>query len=230
MRFNFSSDRISGDVCRQKKTVKELGIDEAGRGPVLGPMILAGVVVPKGKAALLASWGVADSKKFGSRRKGRDRRSLLADKIRRNFAHLVVSISSTTVDRYVRSGSLNVLEQETALRIIDTLPADTVFLDGRNLFGPIAGRGVHAIDGADRSHPCVAAASILAKQVRDEEFERLCAVYKDEYGDVGGRGYPNRITLDFVQWHLERYGMLPPFYRKSYRWKALSMESGNRLR
>ena len=202
--------------------VRELGIDEAGRGPVLGPMVLAGVVVPKTDAALLRRWGVTDSKRFGSQAEGQRQRSNLAVRIKQTFVHHVICIPSGIVDHYVHTKSLNILEQETALQIIDALPVDRVFLDGYHLFKSITNQHIHAIDKADQSHLSVAAASILAKHTRDEEFGRLCAAFKKEYGEVKGGGYANSVTLNFVKWHLKKNGKLPAFYRKSFRWKSLS--------
>lgn len=226
IRFASNRNRMPKVSIALGKPQRELGIDEAGRGPVLGPMVLAGVVVPKSKRGILKKWGVSDSKKFGSHAKGKKHRAELADRIERKFVCHIVVIPPHTVDLHVRTGSLNVLEQKTALLIMEKLPADRVVLDGRNVFRPIADERIFAVDKADQTHLCVAAASILAKHVRDREFERLCATYKKEYGDIKGGGYANPATLDFVRWHVKYKGKLPAFYRKSFRWKALSSLCG----
>ncbi len=201
--------------------ITELGIDEAGRGPVLGPMVLAGVVVPKGMEELLISWGIRDSKSYGSGKSGKNARRELSERIMEQFAHRIISLSSQTVDDYVRESSLNLLEQQTAKTLIQELPAGSVVMDGANLFSPLAGANRVAVNKADSAYLSVAAASILAKTERDKSFAELCKPFLREYGEIEGGGYANKKTLQFVQWHIEERGALPSFYRKSYRWKAL---------
>lgn len=199
----------------------ELGIDEAGRGPVLGPMVLAGVVVPVNDKQILYEWGVADSKTFGSSNKAKEKREKLAEKIKNCFPHCVTTIPSDTIDHYVRNSSLNRLEQETALKIISSLKSDRVVLDGKNLFAPIENDKIKAFNKADADYISVAAASILAKTERDKQIFELCKPFVDEYGEIGGGGYANKKTLEFVKWYLHKYGSLPAFYRASYQWKEL---------
>ncbi len=203
------------------KNELELGIDEAGRGPVLGPMVMAGVVVSAGEQQVLHEWGVADSKTFGSGKKARGMREKLAEQIKERFPHQVIILSSETVDHYVRNSSLNRLEQETALDIISSLKSDRVVLDGKNLFAPIESENIKAYNKADGKYVSVAAASILAKTERDRQIFELCKPFMDAYGEIGGGGYANKKTLEFVKWHLESYGSLPAFYRTSYQWKEL---------
>jgi len=199
----------------------ELGIDEAGRGPVLGPMILAGVWVPRAGKQRLIDWGVQDSKKFGSHASGKHRRKMLADAIKAEFAHEIVVLEVETIDRFVRQHGLNRLEQESARHIIERYPATDVILDGARLFGPLADKTTRAVDRADNDYISVAAASILAKNKRDDAFEALCRPYRQSFGEVRGGGYANHQTLAFVKWHLKIYRDLPPFFRRSYAWKAL---------
>jgi ribonuclease HII len=199
----------------------ELGIDEAGRGPVLGPMVMAGVRVSQSDLLLLEEWGVKDSKLFGSSNRGQARRKELADRIMAAFSHELVVLTPETIDEYVREHALNRLEQNTAQGIISTLPADKVVLDGATLFKPLINNTVHAVNKADRSHFSVAAASILAKWKRDDLFKQLCQPFINSFGEIRGGGYANSQTLAFVEWHLKNRGGLPSFYRKSYNWKAL---------
>jgi ribonuclease HII len=201
----------------------ELGIDEAGRGPVLGPMVMAGVVIPEEKGKLLTEWGIADSKTYGSGKSGKAARSKLARLIIDHFDHKIVLLSSQTVDQFVRNSSLNRLEQEAAQSIIDELKADFVVMDGKNLFSPLISENKIAVDKADSDYLSVAAASIIAKDERDRRFLNLCKPFLEEYGEIAGGGYANKKTLEFVEWYLKLKGSLPPFYRKSFRWKALDL-------
>jgi len=199
----------------------ELGIDEAGRGPVLGPMVMAGVRVSQSELSLLEGWGVKDSKLFGSSVKGQVRRKELAEHIMDNFNYELIVLTPEIIDEHVREHALNRLEQNTAREIISALPADEVVLDGENLFKPLINKSVHAVNKADKSYFSVAAASILAKWKRDVLFKQLCQPFCNSFGEIRGGGYANSQTLAFVEWHLRCKGELPPFYRKSYNWKAL---------
>lgn len=207
----------------------ELGIDEAGRGPVLGPMILAGVVVPQGKEDLLKhEWNVQDSKLFGSSKKGKERRAELARKIQNEFDTQWIEVSTTEIDTAVKEKGLNRLEQQTALALIQQLPAKTVILDGSNLFKPLTiAPGITAENKADQKYLSVSAASIIAKHKRDEIFEDLCQPFIENYEQAAGKqfsggGYANQGTFHFLKWYFKRYGVLPEFYRFSYQWKSLN--------
>lgn len=200
---------------------RELGIDEAGRGPILGPMVLAGVLVPENRKHLLETWGVSDSKSFGSSSSAKRKRHSIASKIKEHFDFRVRVIETDEIDHFVQNHSLNYLEQLTAQKIIDDIEAEKIILDGQNLFKPLINSKTEAINKADSLYISVAAASILAKSERDEQFEQLCEPFRREYGEITGGGYANPRTLDFVKWHLRLYGELPSFYRKSYRWKLL---------
>lgn len=170
----------------------ELGIDEAGRGPVLGPLVMAGVLVPEDGKKWLQTWGVADSKQFGSGSKGKQRRAELARRIIDRFCCEVMVLEPQIIDIYVRQKKLNNLEQETALQIIQKLPAEVVVLDGFNLFKPITNATIQAYNQADRDFLSVAAASIVAKAERDRLFEGLCQGFLAEYGEINGEGTPTR--------------------------------------
>ncbi len=199
----------------------ELGIDEAGRGSILGPLVLAGVLVAEDRKRQLMEWGITDSKHFGSQKKGKLKRKKLAEKISSSFQCDIIVLSSEVVDHYVEHLSLNRLEQDAALEIIRRIPADKVVLDGENLFKPIVSEKISAINKADSSHISVAAASILAKAQRDRLFDLVCRDFLEDFGEIRGGGYANQQTLKFVKWYLKTKGDLPPFFRKSYRWKNL---------
>jgi ribonuclease HII len=202
--------------------IKELGIDEAGRGSILGPLVMAGVLVEESAQKKLIDWGVGDSKSFGSQKKGKLRRKELAQKIVSDFPHEIIVILPQKIDHYVRNLSLNILEQQTALKIIGNLPADRVMLDGETLFAPILNHYVQAENKADQNYISVAAASILAKNQRDILFEALCRQFETEFGEIKGGGYANNQTLEFVKWHQAVKGSYPAFFRQSYHWKSLS--------
>ena len=201
----------------------QTGIDEAGRGPVLGPMVLGGLKIQTSEIPLLLTLGVADSKLFGSSAKGQEAREKLRDILVRDFETAVVTYSPAQVDKAVRETSLNKLEQRGAKAIIKKLPADQTILDGKNLFGPLETRKITALNKADLEHPVVAGASIIAKVARDQAMDKLTQSFAKDYGPIKGGGYPNGQTLKFVLWYHGQTGCLPTFYRSSYNWKALAL-------
>ena len=200
----------------------QLGIDEAGRGPVLGPMVLAGLWVNQSDLPLLKSLQVQDSKLFANNPTALKRRKSIAIQLMADFQHHLISVDAQEIDQFVSCGpGLNALEQEKASKIIHSYPAKQVILDGATLFGPLVKSGVQAQNKADRDFLVVAGASIIAKEARDQQLKQLFAPYIDRFGPILGGGYANGQTLLFVNWHLQEYGELPPFYRQSYHWKAL---------
>jgi len=202
-----------------------LGIDEAGRGPVIGPLVLAGVLLPATRQRKLLELGVRDSKAFGSTRRAQIRRAQLAAQIREAADRCVVLVvDAVEVDRRVRLGELNLLEQELASAVIDSLPsAGRIVADGERLFAPLRERfpQLSARDGADEKHACVAAASILAKVERDARFHEIVSRFEVELGPVRGGGYPNQETAAFLRAYYERFGQLPDDVRSSWSWEVL---------
>lgn len=204
-----------------------LGIDEAGRGPGIGPMVLAAVALDVAGVALLAQAGVRDSKAFGSGAPGRQRRTRLDILVRQHAAWAAVEICEVSeIDEYVARGGLNHLERERARRLIFRGPACArIIADGRALFSPLAAEfpRLEARDHAESAHLAVAAASVCAKALRDELFERIAARYRTEFGVLDGGGYVNPATCAFVGEYVRRHGQLPPEARRSWPWREIAM-------
>lgn len=202
-----------------------LGIDEAGRGPVIGPLTLCGVWVTDHGQRTLSKLGVKDSKAFGSSDRARRERARLAEEIRRTASHVaMIVVDAGEVDRRVRLGELNLLEQELAETIIEQGPeADRIVADGERLFAPLTDRypQLRARNKADRTSPAVAAASIVAKAERDALFADIAARYEPEFGPLGGGGYINPATENFLLAYFDRHRKIPPEVRRSWSWKLL---------
>jgi ribonuclease HII len=211
-----------------------LGIDEAGRGPGIGPMVLAAVALDEASAVLLARAGVRDSKIFGSGTAGRQARARLAALIREHAPFCSVEICEVSdVDAYVARSALNQLERERASRLILRAPAcSRIIADGRALFSPLTAEFAHleALDRAESVHTSVAAASICAKALRDELFEAIAHRYRPEFGELRGGGYVNPATLAFVAEYVGRHGQLPPEARKSWPWRGVPGLEGDNSR
>ncbi len=208
-----------------------LGIDEAGRGPVLGPMVMAGVALRTRRAASLSRAGVADSKAFGAGEDAHKKRTELAKRIRDCAESIVVRvIDVVTIDRRVQQNQLNHLEREIAIEIIQTsVTAKRIVADGEILFSALATDFPHleARNKGEDHHVAVAAASIMAKVERDEHFFEIARRYEPEFGPISGGGYDNLHTRRFLESYVAAYGCLPPEARKS--WSSASARLQMRL-
>jgi len=202
-----------------------LGIDEAGRGPGLGPMVLAAVALDEVQAALLAEAGVQDSKVFGSSDAARQARARLATLIRQHAAWVAVEICEVAeIDQFVARGGLNQLERDRARLLVGRAPAcSRIIADGHALFSPLTSElaQLEARDRAESAHLAVAAASVCAKALRDELFQEIATRYQPEFGVLRGGGYVNPATCAFVAEHVRRHGRLPPEARKSWPWHGI---------
>ena len=203
-----------------------LGIDEAGRGPVLGPLVVAGVVLSPPRAGALTRRGVSDSKDFGAGEDARKKRAELASHIRRLAEDVYVEVfDHRTVDDFASQGMLNELERRGARAIIDgTRPVRRIVADGQRMFETLTREYPHleARNFGETVHVAVAAASIIAKDLRDRLFEQIAVRYRDEFGELRGGGYVNAATADFLRRYHQRYGQLPPETRRSWGWKLLN--------
>lgn len=205
-----------------------LGIDEAGRGAVVGPLVMYGVVSHLDIDAYLEGIGVDDSKKLTA-----EKRAFLASRIKKHTYYSYRSIEAKTVDKYVKNKRLNVLERDMAINIIADLaglhPVDRIILDGTGIFEQISFH-VKALDEipriceakADQNYMSVAAASILAKTHRDQAVEHIM---RDAF--TVGKGYCNNATADWINQQTaqcsnkQELGRLTQHIRLSFKWSGL---------
>ena len=179
------------------------GIDEAGRGPVIGPLVMAGILIDEKDEDKLKEIGVKDSKLLTPKK-----RTELAKEIRKLAKEIhVIKISPQEIDSRKAVGiNLNILEALKAADIINILKPYRVYIDSPT--SPDETKFAHMIRKylqheteiesrhyADKLFPCVAAASIIAKTQRDEVVEEI----KKEIGFEFGSGYAaDEITKDFL--------------------------------
>ena len=200
-----------------------LGIDEAGRGPILGPMVMAAVALKPRQAAVLTRAGVADSKRFSgdgahaARLQLRERILRVADFV------AVAVIDVETIDTAVRQNGLNRLEQSEARTLIARAPGcRRIVCDGERLFAPLRAQHSHleALNRGEEAHAAVAAASIVAKVRRDELWLKISRRYLPRFGALCARGggYVNLATKTFLRAYIEAHGTLPPEARRSWPW------------
>lgn len=201
-----------------------IGIDEAGRGPILGPMVMAAVAVTVEQEAELGALGIQDSKKYGSGKRAKMARLAARPAVQSRCAYKVLSLSVEEINGYVKDGRLDDLERMGALRLLDEIgatPEDRIICDGEPIFARLS---IHwpnlvAENKADARHVCVAAASILAKVARDEAMDAIVRKYEPEFGKITGNGYVNAGTRRFLEAYEMAHGDLPPEARSPWKWR-----------
>ena len=180
------------------------GIDEAGRGPLAGPVVVAAVVFPPGRAPVN---GLDDSKQLDSAR-----RELLYPRIvERALAWAIIFIEVDEIDR-INIFQATMLGMRRALEgVVATVGGDAVeaLIDG-NAVPPGLPCQARAIIGGDASERSIMAASILAKVARDRHMQHLHHRWPD-YGFDQHKGYATPAHLDA----LARFGPCPA-HRRSY--------------
>lgn len=208
------------------------GVDDAGRGAVIGPLVIAGVLIKEEDLAKLVQLGVRDSKLLSPKQ-----RETLAPEIKRTVQqYSVIKLSPKEIDEVVETGRklhrLNRLEAQTMAKIIETLKPDIAYVDASDVLAERFKQhileclsfevNVISEHKADKNYPIVGAASIIAKVERDTEIEKLRQIH----GDIGC-GYPtDPKTIDFLHQYLKKFGKYPDFVRES--WKpAKKVKSDN---
>jgi len=181
-----------------KMTKGLCGIDEAGRGPFAGPMVVAGVLLHKEIREL------NDSKKLSEKK-----REYLFDIIKENSSFHIVFSTNDEIDEF----GISYCIKKSILEIMDSINSKDFLMDGNTAFG---------IDGlnwkikADGSVSEVAAASILAKVSRDRYMVNIAAKDYPQYNFGNHKGYGTKIHTQAIK----EFG-LSPIHRKSFKIKAL---------
>lgn len=206
--------------------MKILGIDEAGRGPVIGSMTIAGVMIEEEKEENLKNIGVKDSKLLAPRK-----RAQLKDSVEEiALAYKVIEVSVDEIDESVAGNNLNWLEAIKSALIINELKPDVAIIDcpmknTKSYSDYLEKLLTHKCkliceNKADANYPVVSAASILAK----EERERLVHEIKMKIRVDIGSGYPSDPkTKEFVA---EYYNKYPELFRKSWSTYKKAAEKG----
>jgi len=196
--------------------VQICGVDDAGRGSMLGPLVIAGISLEKKNLKQLSSLGVKDSKKLSPKL-----REILYKKILKIVDdYYIVKISPKSIDASVKNHCLNDLEAKYMAKVVSKLNPDTSYVDSCDVNPTRFGRKIskmsdnHKIKSyhyADSRFVVVSAASILAKVTRDRAIVKLRKDYHL------GSGYPSdSITVKFVMNYYKLNHSLPSFVRKSW--------------
>ena len=200
------------------------GVDEAGRGCVMGPLVVAGVALKEENLHLLSGLGVKDSKLLSARK----REALAVEIARLAEKQAVIHLAPVEIDQAVESGrklhKLNRLEAQTMTKIIDALKPEVAYVDAADV---VEDRFKHHIQEglsfklkivsehkADKIYPVVSAASIIAKVERDKAITTL----KTQYGDFGSGYLTDKKTMVFLKSGLRANGgEYPDCVRKSWK-------------
>jgi len=199
------------------------GVDEAGRGCVIGPLVVAGLAVRTEDLPQLISLGVKDSKMLTPKK----REALYPEIIKLTHSYHTIKVLPYLIDKAVRSKralyKLNRLEAQTMAKVIEQLKPDQVYVDAADVVQERFGLHIQECltlktsivseHKADRTYPIVSAASIIAKVERDREIGSL----KAKYGDFGSGYLTDEKTTEFLKRQLvENDGEYPSCVRKSW--------------
>ena len=194
-----------------------LGIDEAGRGSVLGPLVIAGVLIPEKMEKVLERMGVKDSKKLAPHR-----RTILSRKLKKMFDYEIVVISAREIDEMRADGiNLNEIEKNAMESILLKMKPEKAIVDAvdvkaerfQNNLCDDTGLNVIAEHKADDKYIEVSAASIIAKAERDDQIAQINKEFIKSGGI--GSGYPSDPkTKDFLTNYT--YDEMPDFVRRSW--------------
>jgi len=193
------------------------GVDEAGRGSLLGPLVIAGVSLKRSKIKKLSSMGIRDSKKLTPAARERLYKKIIeyADD------YYIARINPKTIDRSVKNHQLNSLEAKYMAKVIAKLKPNISYVDSCDVnpkrygkeINKMAKRGkIRSYHHADSRFVIVSAASIVAKVNRDKAIAKLRKKH-----DLGS-GYPSdKKTINFLSKYLSDRKEIPSFVRKSWK-------------
>jgi len=203
--------------------VRIAGVDDAGRGPIIGPLAIAGVLLEEEDLPKLVALEVRDSKVLSPRKRERLAKEIGALALK---CH-VIMIPPAEIDRVVETGrklhKLNRLEAQTMAQVITALKPDIAYVDASDV---LADRFRSHIEEnlsfkvqivsehkADAKYPIVSAASIIAKVERDKAISKL----REKYGDLGSGYVTDPKTIKFLENWIKNSGDYPDFVRKSWK-------------
>jgi len=176
------------------------GIDEAGRGPLAGPVVAAAVILDRKKKII----GLKDSKKLTAKK----RESLYKAIRKKSLAAGVGIVDNRAIDKY-NIQKATFMAMEKAIKNLDIIP-DYILVDGNKKIPALKLEQETVIDGDDKVN-VIAAASIIAKVTRDSIIDRYDKKYP-QYGFINNKGYGTEEHIDA----LKKYGATT-LHRLSYK-------------
>jgi len=216
-----------------------LGLDEAGRGPVLGPMVIALVKARERELEEFDRWGLKDSKKLS-----KNRRNELYNLIVNRFEVKTIVLEAKDIDEMIKRSNLDNIEIGMFSKLINKVLKEEYKIENRDdiynyydkkfkIYIDACSNNKRAFSNkiksklivynsnieiiaehkADDKYKIVSAASIVAKVTRD----RIIDNYKKIYGEIGS-GYPSdRVTINYLRNYIKEHGELPEIARKCWK-------------
>jgi ribonuclease HII len=208
------------------------GVDEAGRGCVIGPLVVAGALFDEDAIPLLAEMGVRDSKRLTKKKRVSLDEQIKALAINYHY----FEISPKVIDRVVFRGQplrrLNYLETMVMAYVLRKLKPDKAYVDTCDVDSNRVARQIRSVIAfdvditcepkADDRYPVTSAASILAKVRRDTVIDEL----KKKYGDFNSGYASDKKTQAFIDEWFKHNKECPCFIRKS--WATTQRRLGSR--
>jgi len=198
------------------------GIDEAGRGPVIGPMVVAAIWMEDKEEEKLVELGIRDSKKVARRK-----REKLADYLKKKFYHEIKVVKPEDIDALRAAMSMNELEAYIFANLANKKFASIYYIDAASAnekrFEEMFKKNlkfdslVVCEHEADLNYPVVSAASIIAKVERDRQIKGISKMLESKLDMPLGSGYPSdKRTINFIKAWIKKYNELPPYTRHSW--------------
>ncbi len=197
-----------------------VGIDEAGRGPVIGPLVICAYAISKKDIDKLIKLKVKDSKLLSKKR----RNELYSQLISIAADYKVKHLSAAEIDELRKNYTLNIIEQRMMLKLakdLKTIPSE-IYIDAADVnakrFGGVfetefSNAKIISKHKADLLFPVVSAASIIAKKERDDEIAKI----SNKIGEEIGSGYPaDPVTREFLNRYYAKNKKFPPYVRESW--------------
>jgi len=201
-----------------------IGCDDAGRGCVLGSLVMAAFAVPNERELELRAAGAKDSKELSAQK-----REELAKTLGAMGKYMTRHITAGEINTaMLKKKSLNELEAEVIAELLDAFvlslqkngsTVSTIYVDSpdpvpkkyeqriRKHARNLAKIKIVSDNHSENKYPCVAAASIMAKTERDAELEKIHKIFKGE--DIGCGYTHDKVTIEFVRKHLHDEKLLP---------------------
>ena len=200
--------------------MRVMGIDEAGRGPVLGPLVVCGAHVDQRALREIEALGLKDSKALTAKK-----REAFAAQLREMVGFELIVLPPETID--ARAGSeenLNGLEAGCFADAIRAARPAVAYVDACDVNAERFGHNIQqrldfdleivSCHEADCKYPIVMAAAILAKVHRDALIRRIAG----ELGEEIGSGYPHDpVTIEFLKGYYKKHKRMPDCARKSWK-------------
>ncbi|MEF8847923.1 MAG: ribonuclease HII [Candidatus Thermoplasmatota archaeon] len=197
------------------------GVDEAGRGPVIGPLIVAGVKFKN--QDILEEIKVKDSKRLSPKNRTKLERIIK----QKSDRYETLKIPAKDIDDMRKVMTMNEIEIHAFTKVIKKLKTNFCYVDSADANEKRFGNNIQknlnkkikiiSEHKADDTYPIVSAASILAKTRRDKEVKKIEKNLQKKLKLPLGSGYPSdMITSKFLNTYIEKYKKLPPYTRRSW--------------